>query len=38
MAGVEGMGEALRPQLEAMGRSLLAAFRPRPTNNEEKTA
>jgi hypothetical protein len=42
MAGVEGMGEALRPQLEAMGRSLLAAFRPpafrpRPSGSEETT-
>lgn len=36
MAGVEGMGEALRPQLEAIGKSLLAAFRPRPYRYDEE--
>ncbi|MFM9656814.1 hypothetical protein [Streptomyces scabiei] len=36
-AGLEGMGEALRPQLEAMGASLLAAFRPRPYRYDEET-
>lgn len=28
-------GEKLRPQLEAVGKSLLAAFRPRPVSSEE---
>lgn len=31
-------GRALRPQLEAIGASLLAAFQPRPASSEEKTA
>lgn len=29
--------EALRPQLQAMGKSLLAAFQPRPQSSEETT-
>lgn len=30
-------GRALRPQLEAIGASLLAAFQPRPASSEEET-
>lgn len=29
--------EVLRPQMQAMGKSLLAAFQPRPVSSEENT-